>query len=141
MDEKGERLEGLDSPAIDARSVSTVMAALSKGGDWTRVLQLFCTMRRWEITPDLHCHTALLRSFKGAWQLGLEQVKLLETGEIQSAGALVELDAVGYDTVLSLCEAGAWHQALRWVGHMRLKQLQPSITGEGQLNLQSPQLQ
>eukprot|EP00438_Fugacium_kawagutii_P034183 Skav233181 [mRNA] locus=scaffold24:179081:180824:+ [translate_table: standard] len=129
MDKTGERLQGGDRPAMDARSVSTVLAALSKAGDWPRALQLFCTMRSWDITPDLHCHTALLRSFKGAWQLGLEQLKILETGDIESAGALVELDAVGYDTILSLCEAGAWRQALRWMEHMQLRQMQPSITG------------
>lgn len=141
-----ECLESPESPELqislaplgschDARSFSTTISACAKGGDWKRSLQLFTQMQRWSIIPDRHCHTALLSSFQRgkAWRLGLEHI-LKPTWQTWHAtfgswNALNELDGIGYDTSLSLCEAGAWQEALVILGRMRKQNLEPSIAG------------
>ena len=125
--ESPERLQFSLVPTLgsyqpDARSFSTTISACAKGGDWTRALQLFTQMQRWSIVPDRHCHTALLSSFRRgkAWRLGLEHI-LKPTWH--------EWDGIGYDTSLSLCEAGAWQEALVILGRMQKQNLEPSIAG------------
>lgn len=115
----------------DARSFSTTISACAKGGDWKRSLQLFTQMQRWSIIPDRHCHTALLSSFQRgkAWRLGLEHILKPWHATFGSWNALNELDGIGYDTSLSLCEAGAWQEALVILGRMRKQNLEPSIAG------------
>eukprot|EP00435_Cladocopium_sp_Y103_P056297 s965_g19.t1 len=134
-----ECLESPESPELpfspvrgcqaDARSVSTTISACAKGGDWTRALQLFTQMQWWRIIPDRHCHTALLSSFhRGkAWQLGLEHI--LKSTWHGWQNALDDLDGIGYDTSLSLCEAGAWQEALVILARMQKQNLEPSIVG------------
>lgn len=121
----------LGSCHADARSFSTTISACAKGGDWKRSLQLFTQMQRWSIVPDRHCHTALLSSFQRgrAWRLGLEHILKPWHATFGSWNALNELDGIGYDTSLSLCEAGAWQEALVILGRMRKQNLEPSIAG------------
>ena len=111
----------------DVRTFSTVISACAKGGDWNRCLQLLDHMQQWDLVPDLHCHTALLSSYQRnrAWQLGLEHLKQHFFHPTERVG--FGLDAIGYDTSLSLCEGGAWQEAIFLFGRMQEQQLPPSI--------------
>lgn len=111
----------------DVRTFSTVISACAKGGDWNRCLRLLDHMQQWDLVPDLHCHTALLSSFQRnrAWHLGLEHLKQHFFHPTERVG--FELDAIGYDTSLSLCEGGAWQEAIFLFGRMQEQQLPPSI--------------
>lgn len=111
----------------DVRTFSTVISACAKGGDWNRCLQLLDHMQQWDLVPDLHCHTALLSSYQRnrAWHLGLEHLKQHFFHPTERVG--FGLDAIGYDTSLSLCEGGAWQEAIFLFGRMQEQQLPPSI--------------
>ncbi len=126
LDEMFSPVETEGSCGADVRSFSTVISACAKGGDWNRCLQLLDHMQQSDLVPDLHCHTALLSSYQRnrAWHLGLEHLKqhFFPTERVGFG-----LDTIGYDTSLSLCEGGAWQEAVFLFGQMQEQQLQPSI--------------
>ena len=118
----------------ELRSVSTVMSSLSKGGDWIRALELMRSSEAFNASnasnasndskdskDRLHCHTALLSAFRRgqALDLGLKYARLHSLHR--------DLDAVGYDTLLALCDA--WREAFNVLELMQQKALEPSIFG------------
>ena len=117
-------LEQIPDPnGPDVRSVATAISACAKGGDWHRALSLLQLMPGQLLSPDLHCHTAMITSFQRSlsWPLGLQYLKELLATE--------KLDVVGYDAALGLCEAGCWEDALFLLKESQSQGCEPTVSG------------
>ena len=82
----------------DVITYSSVIAALSKGGDWVRVVGLIGAMQEAELSPNAFSFSAAIAACEraGEWEKALA----LFDG-LRAAGALEAMDASVYHSAIS----------------------------------------